>query len=344
MSKGERRRTIVYSNLGKKADLKSASQNDNELNWEDVIIIGVNNPIDNNKKKKTKKKDEAEGQKNDVNKNNKKTKKKLITQNTELVPKKKMSKKEIIQMQKKMAIKKISTFVLLILLIIGAVIYIFLSPLFNIKSIEVINNNCISTGQIINLSGLSTNENVLKFSKKEVRNNILSNPYIEDAKIKRDIFSNKVQIEIKERTATLMLEYGNSYVYINNQGYILENSVEKIDSPIINGYITPLEEIRPGNRLNKEDLSRLENVLKIIESANSNGLGDLITKINIKNKKDFIVTMETEDKTVYLGSCTDLSTQMLYIKEMLKREQGKEGEFYLDMDLNTSNPVFKEKV
>ena len=85
-----------------------------------------------------------------------------------------------------------------------------------------------------------------------------------------------------------MLEYGNTYVYINNQGYILEISAIKLDSPIIKGYVTPLEEVKPGNRLSKDDLERLETVLSIIETANSNGIGNLITHIDVSNKKDYI--------------------------------------------------------
>ncbi|MBR2587858.1 MAG: FtsQ-type POTRA domain-containing protein [Bacilli bacterium] len=237
-----------------------------------------------------------------------------------------------------------SAIFLLLVLLIGATIYVFLSPIFNIKSIEVINNSNISSKQIINLSGLSTNENILKFSKKEAENKIASNPYIEEVKIKTNIFSNKVEINVKERVATLMLEYGNSYAYINNQGYILEISTQPINSPIIKGYVTPLEEIKPGHRLCKDDLERLETVLKIIETANSNGIGNLITHLDIKDKKDYAIFLESEDKTVYLGTCSDLSTQVLYIKEMLEREKGIEGEFFVDMNLNTSNPVFREKV
>ena len=67
-------------------------------------------------------------------------------------------------------------------------------------------------------------------------------------------------------------------------------------------------------------------------------------KIDIKSKKDFILTLEAEDKIVYLGECADLSTQMLYIRKMIEKEKGIEGEFFINMDLNSSNPVFREKV
>ena len=81
-----------------------------------------------------------------------------------------------------------------------------------------------------------------------------------------------------------------------------------------------------------------------MEVASANELDSLITKIDIKNKKDFILTLESEDKIVYLGEGNDLSTQMLYIKEMIEMEKGIEGEFFINKDLNTNNPVFREKV
>ena len=53
MSKGERRRTLVYSNVNKKADSKSALRNKDLIDLDDEVIIGLPN---NNKSKKNSKK------------------------------------------------------------------------------------------------------------------------------------------------------------------------------------------------------------------------------------------------------------------------------------------------
>ena len=310
-----KKRTMVYSNVNNKAEKKSASKKSDVINLDDEIIIGlkrVPEPKENKKKNH-----EKMGQ-----------------------VKKKLTREE----QKKRVIRKILLFLFFIVLLVVGIIYLMLSPMFNIKSIEVINNCYINSNEIIQTSGIQINQNTFKFSKKEVKDKILLNPYIEDIDIHRDLINNSVKIDIKERIATLMLEYGNSYVYINNQGYILEISNEKIEAPILKGYKTALEEIKVGNRLNKEDLERLDMVLNIIEVAESNNIDKLITQIDIKDKNEYILYMFSEDKTIYLGKCSNLSTQMLYIKEMLEREKGIEGEFFVDMDLNISNPVFREKV
>jgi len=391
MAKNERKRTMVYSNVNKKnkADKKSASKDNDIIDLDDEIIIGLTKFIepkyeqDKDKNKiKSKEKNKVNKENSKVNKENStviqkektvdKNKKiveeddgkniedKLIKQNNKnnqnksqkqnhqnkiqktnnQTTKKVITKKSI---RKKIIIKKLTTCLFLVMLLIGGLTYFLLSPVFNIKTIEVINNQNIPQEQIKNASGIVLNENMFKMSAKEVKNKLLQNPYIESVKVKRKMFD-KIQLDITERNATLMLEYGNSYVYINNQGYILEISTEVIQAPILIGYQTPLEQIKPGNRLGKEDLERLSTVLNIMESLNTNNISDLVTKIDIKSKKNYKLLLENEGKTVHLGECTDLSTQMLYIKEMIQREKGIEGDFFVDMDLNISNPVFREKV
>lgn len=351
MAKNDRRRTMVFSNVNKKADYKSASRNKQIIDLDDEIIIGIDNPIRDTEKRKINKKQEKNNKNikpNDKQKRQIKDEKGKIEIIEPIIDYEKTSPDltfdEKIRIQKKRIIRKISTFLLILVLLIGGIVYLFMSPANKVKKIEVVNNVHISSQEIINSSSIKLEENMFKFSKKEVKEKLLSNPYLEDVKINRDIFTNKVKIDVKERIATMMLEYGNSYVYIDNQGFILEISAIKIDTPILKGYVTPLEEIKPGNRLNKDDLERLEVVLNIMKNASNNDLDKLITHIDMNDAKNFILTLESEDKTVYLGECLDLSTQMLYIKEMIQREKGKEGEFYVNMDLNTSNPVFREKV
>ena len=341
MANNERKRTMVYSNVKKKADSKSASSKNRNIGLDDDNIIGLASFSEkNNVSKKAKVKKEVKKSKNDNNVEENKKTKKMVSKKDEIFNKN----QEIIKQKKKAIICKFSIILLFIILIIGGITYFLLSPIFNVKTIEVINNNTITSEQIVNLSGIQLNNNTFKFSKKDVKSKILSNSYIEDAEISRSIFEGKVKIEVKERIPTIMLDYGNSYVYINNQGYILEISTVKLNSPVIKGYVTPLEDVKPGNRLCKDDLLRLETVLRIMESAENNELDKLITYIDIKDRKNFVIGMESEEKVIYLGKCSDLSTQMLYIKKMIEKEAGIEGEFFVDMDLNTGKPVFREKV
>lgn len=242
-------------------------------------------------------------------------------------------------------ILKIIKWITLLGIIVGGIIYAMLSPIFNISEIIVYGNEKLSSDTIISLSTLSINQNIFKFSTSSTIQAIKENSYIEKVEIKRKL-PDKVEINVYERETTYMLMYGNTFVYINNQGYILETTSVKGNYPIIEGYKTPKENIKDGNRLNEEDLEKLEDVLKIMESAKSvqNNLKDKISKIDISDKSNYIITMEEEKKKIYLGDTTDLSTKMLWINEFLDSEKENEGTIYLNVNLNSEKPYFREKV
>lgn len=246
--------------------------------------------------------------------------------------------------KKKKKIKKIIQFITLILFCIGGIVFALVSPLFGIQNIQVINNEQISTDTIISLSELQIGQNLFKYNRNEIEKNIEANPYVEKVQIKRKL-PNKVEITVKERIRNFNVEFLNGYAYINNQGYILEISEQKLDLPIIQGISTKQEEIIEGKRLDIQDLDKLETVIQIVNICKSYEIVNKITTIDITNKNNFIINMETEKKIIYLGDETNLSNKMLYIPAILEESAGKEGIIYLNGDINNNfKPRFKEKV
>lgn len=223
------------------------------------------------------------------------------------------------------------------------IILILNSGLFNIKNIEVEGNNIISDDTIISLSSLELNTNIFKFNKLIVTDNIRQNAYILDDKITRKLPST-IKIEVEERTPNYIIKLGEGYAYVNNQGYILEISNEKLDLPILIGFSTELNQIKAGNRLCYEDLEKMNTVLKIYEAAKSNDLGNVITHIDISNEKDFLVVADDQGKKIHLGDCAGLNTKILYLKSLLEATEGKKGDIFLNMDLNSQNAYFRPSV
>lgn len=247
-------------------------------------------------------------------------------------------------LRKKKRIKRIIKWTTLLLLIAGGIVFALVSPIFNISEINVSNNKQIPTETIISLSQLQTGENLFKFSTIKVANEIKTNPYVENIKIKRKI-PNKVEIIIEERDRDYNVEFLNGYAYINKQGYILEISEQKIELPVIQGISTDSEQIVEGNRLNSQDLDRLEAVIQIMNICKNYELEQKVSSINVENRNNYIVYMETEKKSIYLGDENNLSNKMLYIPTILEENQGKEGDIYIDKDsVNKFKARFREKV
>lgn len=265
-----------------------------------------------------------------------------------LAPKKKNNKKIKNNNKKKKKInnKKLNRIIKCTsFIVLGIVLLIFLmvSPIFNIENIEIEGNSILSNEKIISLSEIHIDENIFRINKMLVKEKIKSNAYVESVEISRKL-PNTIQIQIKERKVKYMLEYADGYVYVNSQGYMIDISKDKKEVPIIIGYSTENTDIAIGNRLKNEELKGIEMANKIVEVANSNEITSLITKIDISNSKNYTLILETEGKKIYLGDCTDLTTRIARAKAIIEKTAGKEGEIFLDGNTSTENPRFKENV
>lgn len=257
---------------------------------------------------------------------------------------KELTKQERKRKKRNRRIKFFLKLILFIGLISGAIIFALTSPIFNIKNINVINNSEVASDTVISLSGLKQEENIFRFYKGSVVDKIKENSYIENVKIHRKL-PNTIEIEVEERVTKYSIDYMGKYAYINTQGYILEISEDSRGLPIIQGITTKEEEVVPGNRLNNEDLSRLEDVIKIMNSASENGLDGKVTSIDISDKDEYSIYLEGEKKKVHLGDVTNLSNKMLYVVAIMEQESGKEGDIYVNGDLNNKfQPYFREKL
>ena len=329
------------SKTGSKKTKNSKNKNTSKDDYDETIIIkskymsnyDEDDEESSDKYKKTKSKQTNKSKTNKQNKPIKKQATKVLT------------KKQEISRKKRKRVLKVIKWLTILGIIIGGIIYALLSPIFNIKSITVTGNSKISSEAIVSLSRLNIDQNIFNFRTSNVEEEIKQNPYIDTVEIKRK-FPDTVEISVQERTATYMLTYGNAYVYINNQGYILEITSKRGEFPILEEYETPTEQIIEGNRLNIDDLEKLNDVLKIMEaiSSGTDGIDEEITTINIEDKTNYILTLDKEKKTIYLGDTTNLSTKVLWINTFIEEEKKNEGIIYLNVNLNTDVPYFREKV
>ena len=128
-----------------------------------------------------------------------------------------------------------------------------------------------------------------------------------------------------------MLILEGKYVYINNQGYILEISETKLEVPTITGYVT--EKLEPGQRLEEADLKKLNTAIQIVKTAEEKELDKKISDINIENEKDFLITMESENKIIHFGDSSNVNDKFINIDAVLKDTIGQKGEIFVK-DLN----------
>lgn len=291
-----------------KRDIKKENERKEKFNFNDEIVIGVNfiRPEKNEEEEK---------------KENKKNKKK-----------KKKNKYNV----------KLITFVSCFLLVIASVIFALTAPIFNIAKIEVTGNSKVQEENIKSLSGLKIGENIFKFNSSVI-SNIKENAYIENVEVKRAL-PDTVKIEVTEREVKYQINLINSYVYIDKYGYILENSAEKKAVPTIVGLKITEDDLMKKTRLEGKDIETLNKILKITEAAKIINIDNIITEINTENDTDYVLYIESEAKTIYIGDTTNLTNKMLYIQKILQNEKGKSGKVFVNKDMTTGfKPYFREE-
>lgn len=255
----------------------------------------------------------------------------------------KQSKKEDVQIEETTLTthSKFSKVLITIALITIAIVFVCASGAFNISEIIVEGNGRISDDQIISFSEIEKGTNLFAISKKEIVTKIKENSYVGHVQVKRCL-PDKIRLVVEEREPEFALQLANSFIYMNRQGYILEISNVLPNIPIILGCTTDLSNVKENHRLDEPDLQKMNMVIKIMEIAKNHEMENLITKIDISNEKNYTIYLDTEGKVVYLGDGTDLNTRFLYIKAILKEQQGKTGEIFVNVDLNSEYVYFRE--
>jgi len=277
-------------------------------------------------------KSETKKQKN----KNSNTESKNVSNNSSSSKKRKSNKKK---KSKKITILKWTS---LILIILAGIIYFFLSPIFNINELIVTGNEKIPQEEILKLSQVQKGNNVFIKTKYSIMENIKQNTYVGEVKIRRKL-PGTLYIDVKERNISYQIEYNENYVYVDSQGYILEISQEKQNLIILKGCNT--QEFENKKRIDEIDLEKLTMVIKEKAALKTINKFQEITYIDIANKEEYVVYLETEKKTIYLGDGSNLKDKVLSLEKILESEKGIEGSIYLNGNLNDGfKPYFSEKV
>ena len=246
----------------------------------------------------------------------------------------KTNKQKEIELKKRKKRKIVLIIIILLLLIILGCAYLFTSEEFNIKNITITGNEYLTQEEIYNLSNIKLNDNIFLTLGLVAKVRLKQNPYIEDAKIIK-IYPNKIKIEIKERTKEfqILTDLG-TYIYIDQQGNILDSSTEKLNYITITGFEITDERAKQVTRLEENDLEKMENILHILDEAKKIEIKDKITQIS--TKEEYVLYLEAQNIIINLGNVTSttIHEKMLYVQAILAKEEGKTGTVFVNGNLN----------
>lgn len=268
-------------------------------------------------------------QKDNPPKNIKKKKQKVTKKSKPETKKRKMQKKK----KRKSNIKKILKILLKLVIIVGVftciVLFLFVSPVFNIKDISVVGAKEIPSSVYIAMSGIEVGENIFKINKSVAIEEITKQAYVEAVQI-NSVYPNKVEIVVEERQACYIAESNGRYFYLDKRGYVLNISLSSVDMPQINGISEELDSIEIGGRISQKEFDKFNDLIKIMNAIKNNMINAKLSSIDISDKDNYILEFTEEDKKIMLGDISDLSAKMAWIKMLIEGHKEEKGTVYLN--------------
>ena len=244
----------------------------------------------------------------------------------------KISKQKEIEKKKRKKRKTTLILVIIILVVGGISTYLLTSPSFNIQEITITGNKVLSPQKVKQLAEIGKGDNIFSKLGIVMKVRLKQNGYISDAQIKK-IYPNKVEIEVKEREKRFQIKLDtDGYIYIDEQGYILEYGVDKLEIPTIIGMDLTQADFETKHRLDEKDLNKMENILQIREECKYIEISDKITQYQVQD--EYIITLENEGITINFGDTSNLKNRIYYVNAILKQEAGNRGTIYVNGNLN----------
>lgn len=247
---------------------------------------------------------------------------------------------EFIRKRRKKKFIKKSIFLLIVLTLILITLCLKLTY-FNVKNIVVLNNTNVTKKEIIKLSNIHTGNNIFYMNTKQSEKDILLNPYILEAVVKRKL-PNIIQITVKEREAAFYNKKGKKIVIIDKHGVALEEKDNIKNMKLIKLEGMDFEKSEIGKELKCDDKRKIKfigEITDLITRMNENV--PVITLVDINSMIDIKVYFG--NMVIIMGNSNDFESKLNKAINILCQNNMKNSKGYIDVSFNGNPVVFVEK-
>ncbi len=160
-------------------------------------------------------------------------------------------------------------------------IVVFLTPIFNIRAVNVTGNSKVSTEKLSSALEGFMGDNLLFTSSKDAKKALSSFAYVESASVKKKFFPPSVTVTVTEAKPAVYIMHQRSFVIADKSGKILEVTDRKPELCEVTGL--RLTSANEGETLSLYDNAKLKTVLGILGSFERSGILAGVTQINLES-------------------------------------------------------------
>lgn len=206
-------------------------------------------------------------------------------------------------------------------------IVLFLTPLFNIRSVVIEGNNRISTESLNEYLSDISGENLFKISNSSVEKRLTAISYVKSVDIRKKYFPAAVTIVIEEKEPCAFYETETGYSIIDKNCIVLEQREDKPEAlPELTSYFESAEQISSDS----EAVAELEKFFEIVRRI---GVFEHITAVELLEYYEINFEYDGRIKVI-CGSDIDLEQKLRLFKASVNNSSFSAND-HGTMDLST---------
>jgi len=239
-----------------------------------------------------------------------------------------------IKRQKKKRKRRIffRAFLLLFLLFSVCAIIMFMTPWFNIATIEVSGNSYVSADAITAQSEIYEGANTFKISTSYANEQIAKMPYIKSVNVERRL-PNKIVIEVVESHAVAYFEYFGGYALIDEDARALE-IVYEAPKDCIQIVGCELKYFSPGSKISIDSQEKFDIILLYIGELEKTEFCRSVNLLDVTNMVD--VKFKFENRlTVFCGESKNLDRKLLTFTEIAYNQLSPNARGEIDLRIDS---------
>lgn len=231
---------------------------------------------------------------------------------------------EKIRKQERLKRQRLQTMVGFIIAAIFAVVFLFMTPVFNIKEVRLSGNNMVEKSVINEKIGYVVGANLFSTSTSKIEKKMCEIPQISSVEIKKHIFPTYLELFITESTPAAYLLAGSSTIVIDSDLRVIDDAdvFNKDKLPSISGISVSNYELNaPLETKSEEKREVLTTLLKSLESL---GHISKVTYISIDDLTSIKFNYDNRLE-VHCGSQLELDRKIRMFSEAIKTSTIKDN-------------------
>lgn len=182
-----------------------------------------------------------------------------------------------------------------------------------ISQVEVSGDVSVSADEVAALLNIQEGDTLLSYTEEEVRNRLLSNPYLSLERMERK-WPSRLTLHLVEREPVAGVSYGGGYVLIDKEGIVLE-TIDNVDGMLTAVNVSPTAAM-VGNVIQGLDDYQIKVIGEISEKLQASIMWDEFTTIDVSQPACVVLGTKTNIK-VRFGMAEEFETKIAMIDKLL---------------------------